>query len=314
MNIAELVRVRREEIDKRIGHVEEAEVLRLRGNLLPLIRLERALSDETADDDVTEATDEQAVVEAINIIVLETGQQRFGVIVDGLHDSEEIVVKPLGRHIKDCPCLSGATILGDGHVALILDVTGIANHEQIQSAEDATQEDLKKAGYEQEEDSQFMLLFSNHPTEHFAISMDVISRIERIRADQIDSVGGHELLQYRDSTMSLLRLENCITAKPPEPNQRLYVVVFEVAGNEVGLVATNTGRHPQCVDEYRHHNPQRQRRDGIDGVRRTNYSLRRPIRIGRDGAPRMVRRSQTNRQRRKSSTASSSGRRFNFLP
>ena len=238
VNIAELVRVRAEEIDKRIGRVKEAEVLRLRGSLLPLLRLKQSLSDEEPQEEPSEEQEaEQPVLEAINIIVMETGQQRFGVIVDGLHDSEEIVVKPLGRHLKDCPCFSGATILGDGHVALILDVAGIANHEQIQCAEKAVKDEKKKSSFEQEEDTQFMLMFSNHPSEHFAVSMDVISRIERIRADQIDSVGGHELMQYRTSTMSLLRLENCITAKPPEPKDRLYVVVFEVAGNEVGLVA-----------------------------------------------------------------------------
>jgi len=240
VNIAELVRVRREEIEERIGHVKDAEVLRLRGDLLPLLRLEHALKDEEDQAKSSEEQEaEQLVREAIKIIVLETGQQRFGVIVDGLHDSEEIVVKPLGRHLKDCPYLSGATILGDGHVALIIDVAGIANHEQIRCVEKAVQEENKekKSASDQEEDTQFMLLFSNHPSEHFAVSMEVISRIERIRADQVDSVGGHELLQYRSTTMSLLRLENCITAKPPEPKKRLYVVVFEVAGNEMGLVA-----------------------------------------------------------------------------
>lgn len=241
VNIAELVRVRREEIDQKIGRVKDAEVLRLRGNLLPLLRLDQALRDEEDQSEPSEEQEAKQIIrEATNIIVLETGQQRFGVIVDGLHDSEEIVVKPLGRHLKGCPCLSGATILGDGHVALILDVAGIATHEQISCAEKAVKEEEKKnkkSGTDQEEDTQFMLMFSNHSSEHFAVSMDVISRIERIRADQIDSVGGHELLQYRSTTMSLLRLENCITAKSPDPKKRLYVVVFEVAGNEVGLIA-----------------------------------------------------------------------------
>lgn len=80
-----------------------------------------------------------------------------------------------------------------------------------------------------------MLLFSNHAEEHFAVNMDIISRIDRVRVDQIDSVGGQELLQYRDTTMSLLRLENCITAKMSEARDRLYIIVFEIAGKEVGL-------------------------------------------------------------------------------
>ncbi len=247
VNIAELVRVRGEELTTRLGRVKDAEVLRLRGNLLPLVRLEETLGMHTSKSEVSEeSTSSEAgegnlssepADEAINIIVLETGQQRFGVIVDGLHESEEIVVKPLGRHLQKCPCLSGATILGDGHVALILDVAGVAVYEDISCNEELSGEELEGARTEQKEDSQYMLLFSNHPQEHFAVSMDVISRIERIRSDQVDSVGGHELLQYRNSTMPLLRLENCIIAKMAEQAERLYVVVFEVSGNEIGLVA-----------------------------------------------------------------------------
>ncbi len=237
VNIAELVRLRPREIETRVGRIKDAEVLRLRGDLLPLIRLEEALemvSPKSSEEKKTEKTDHNTY-KATNIIVVETGQQRFGVIVDALHDSEEIVVKPLGRHIQDCPCLSGATILGDGHVALILDVAGIAAHEKIPSNEELNKE--KENSTASQEESQQMLLFSNHAEEHFAVSMDVISRIDRIRADQIDSVGGQEVLQYRNSTMSLLRLENCITAKTADSKERLYAIVFEVAGKEVGLLA-----------------------------------------------------------------------------
>ena len=68
---------------------------------------------------------------AVHIIVVEAGHLQYGLVVDGLHDSEEIVVKPLGRHMQDCRCLACATILGDGRVALILDVVGIASHTQL---------------------------------------------------------------------------------------------------------------------------------------------------------------------------------------
>jgi len=238
LNIAELVRLRPREIETRVGRIKDAEVLRLRGDLVPLIRLEEALEMDPPEDAAEENTSKtkRKTCEATNIIVVETGQQRFGIVVDALHDSEEIVVKPLGRHIQDCPCLSGATILGDGHVALILDVAGVAAHEKIPSNEELNKEKENKT-INADEETQYMLLFSNHAEEHFAVTMDVISRIDRVRADQIDSVGGQELLQYRNTTMSLLRLENCITAKMADPKERLYVIVFEVAGKEVGLVA-----------------------------------------------------------------------------
>jgi len=236
VNIAELVRLRPAELEKRVGRIKDSEVLRLRGDLLPLIRLEEVLGMSLHAREEQAEGPGQPSCKATNIIVLETGQHRFGVVVDALHDSEEIVVKPLGRHIQKCPCLSGATILGDGHVALILDVAGVAAHEQILCNEALEQENEKQAG-DGEQETQYMLLFNNHAEEHFAVTMDVISRIDRVRADQIDSVGGQELLQYRNSTMSLLRLENCITAKTPKPTDRLYVIVFEVGGKEIGLVA-----------------------------------------------------------------------------
>ena len=172
-------------------------------------------------------------------------------IVDGLHDSEEIVVKPLSRHLQQCPCLSGATILGDGHVALILDVAGIAAHEEIQCDQELNEEADSEA-VQANNDTQYMLLFSNHESEHFAVTMDIVSRIDRIQADQIDTVGGHELLKVQDETMPLIRLENTITARPSEPTDRLYVIVYEAAGKEVGLVAPclqDIRDVTTCIDE-----------------------------------------------------------------
>ncbi len=239
VNISELVRIKSSELESRIGRIKNSEVLRLRGDLLPLVRLEDVLSKTSASEANEEQTDEsnQNNSRAVNILVLDTGQQRFGIVVDALHDSEEIVVKPLGRHLESCPCLSGATILGDGHVALILDVAGIAAHEQINSVEEEDAMELEdQLSNESEKERQYLLLFSNQESEHFAVSMDVISRIDRIRTDQIDSVGGQELVQFRNSTMSLMRLENCITAKDATLAERLNVIVFEVNGKEVGLV------------------------------------------------------------------------------
>ncbi|NOY43769.1 MAG: hybrid sensor histidine kinase/response regulator [Planctomycetes bacterium] len=246
VNIAELVRLRPAEIESRVGRIKDSEVLRLRGDLVPLIRLEEVLGvtplQETSEEE--EKKPKQNTSNATNILVLDTGQQHFGIVVDALHDSEEIVVKPLGRHLKDCPCLSGATILGDGHVALILDVAGIAAHQQIGCIEEAANELNDKAAATNDDDSQYMLLFSNHESEHFAVSMDVVSRIDRIHAEQIDSLGGQELLQYRNTTMSLLRLEDHINAKAPASTERLYVVVFEVGGKEIGLVTS-------CLEDIR---------------------------------------------------------------
>ncbi len=232
VGIVELVRVRESERAARLGKVNNAEVLKLRGQLLPLVRLSESLGCKSQEEI------EKELNGATNIIVVDTGQTQFGLVVDALHDSEEIVVKPLGRHHKDCRCLSGATILGDGHVALILDIPGIAVEEELNEMDE---EDISvnnhEASGEENEDEQAVLLFMNSDNDHFAVPMDIISRLERIRVDQIDSVAGREVLQYRNSTLPLLRAENLITAETYDDLEWVYVVVFEAKGTELGLVA-----------------------------------------------------------------------------
>ncbi|MFN3151285.1 chemotaxis protein CheW [Bremerella sp.] len=230
VNIVELVRVRASESSQRISRVKGARVLRLRGSLLPLVDLDQALNfDPSSEPDDT--------VGARQIVVVESGQFRYGLIVDEIDDSEEIVVKPLGRHLKSCGCLAGATILGDGHVAPILDVSGIAAKTDLRTHE---QEDDKNNNFDdasQSSERQSLLMFTNAPDEKFAIPMTLISRIERIRYEQVDTVGGQQLLQYRGTSLPLLTLEEHIQAKSRPQMDYVHVVVFQIHGREVGLIA-----------------------------------------------------------------------------
>lgn len=230
VNIVELVRIRASEVGKRISQVKGARVLRLRGTLLPLVELSEALHIK-----VDEPTNIQN--EPCHVIVVETGQTRYGLIVDELDDSEEIVVKPLGRHLKSCSALAGATILGDGHVAPILDIAGIAAGCDLQISSEDEAEDATNLENNGEGDKQSLVLFENAPGEQFAVPMSLISRIERIKAEQLDSVGGREVLQYRHASLPLLTIEKYITAKPRQECAMIYVVVFMVHGREVGLLA-----------------------------------------------------------------------------
>jgi two-component system, chemotaxis family, sensor kinase CheA len=233
-SISELVRVKANEAEEKIQHVKNADVLRLRGDLLPLVRLNMALSLDFPEE--PNALRQANVTGDANIIVVETGHLSYGLIVDGLHDSEEIVVKPLGKHMKNCRAFAGATILGDGQVALILDVAGIAAQACLAVHEENDRPEGIESAIGAAEDAQATLLFSNSPTEQFAVPMGLISRLERVRSDQIDSVGGQEVLQYRGTSLPLLSLEKHITAAPRAQNPRLYVVVFRVLKREVGLI------------------------------------------------------------------------------
>ena len=169
VNLEELLRIPAATVKERVERVGDAEVVRLRGNLLPLIRMadvfdidptyydpvqdetkpdrrqniadrrskstplfkeEGAPPPETRDSEQEHKRKEnerrQSASSALNIVVVSTGAMRYGLIVDRLHDSEEIVIKPLGRHLQQCQGYAGATIMGDGRIALILDVSNIA--------------------------------------------------------------------------------------------------------------------------------------------------------------------------------------------
>jgi len=230
-SIAELVRVPEADIETKICRVKGAEVLRLRGALLPLVRLDSALGLRSVDEHVSRP-------KSANIIVLETGQMRYGLLVDSLHDNEEIVVKPLGKHVKELGYLAGATILGDGYVALILDVVGIALHSNLRNIESNVKSAATAEQAAQDAEVHRLLLFANHPSEQFAIPMAMVARIERIKASEIRVVGNQSLLIYRGNSLPLLRVEESITALPPAGNlENLFVIVFRVADREVGLIA-----------------------------------------------------------------------------
>jgi two-component system chemotaxis sensor kinase CheA len=222
-SIREIVRIRRADAASRIERIKNALVLRLRGQLLPLVRLGDVLGIPNAEHIET-------------VIVIEVGRLCYGLIVDGVDDAEEIVVKPLGRHLKDCLCFTGAAVLGNGRVALILDVGGIADHAELAKPKGRAGANDRVAHVD-EIAQQSVLLFANGSTERFAVPANQVKRIERITADQIESVGGCAVLQYSSCALPLLSLEHFIRAAPRPQCKRLFVVVFEVAGKELGLLA-----------------------------------------------------------------------------
>ncbi|MEM9586624.1 MAG: chemotaxis protein CheW [Planctomycetota bacterium] len=229
-NIVELVQTGGSE--KRVERVSNAEVLRLRGSLLPLVRLRAALGLPIMDEEGLDATKEQ------QLVVVEAGRNRFAVAVDRVLDSEEIVVKPLGRHLSSLPLLAGSTILGDGRVAMILDAAGIANQTEMSTdGESRADVEISESTEAEQGDMQRLVLLSVSDSDHFAVSMDVVSRIERVKADAIDWVGERRALQYRGGTLPLLGLEEAISVSEIEETDFIHIVVFKVYGQEAGLIA-----------------------------------------------------------------------------
>lgn len=234
VNLVELVRLESEHAAASIETIYGAPVYRLRGNLLTLVYLNKEMQlTEMAAEDVHDS-------EAVNIVVLQADGRQFGLVVDEVNDTEEIVVKPLGKQLKGLSFFAGATIMGDGRVALILDVLGLAQQAHVVSeSRDGGVLEEKTGTYEAIDEKETLLLFNNGEDTRLAISLATVDRLEEIARDRVETTGGQDVVQYRGQIMPLVRvgdyLPRCTVAEP-DPEAPLQVVVYSESGHSVGLV------------------------------------------------------------------------------
>ncbi len=244
VNLVELVRVPASQLCNRIEHIGTALVMRLRGELLPLIHLREVLGIQTAplaNDPVAPEDSSTAEGErAMNIAVVAAGNLHYGIIVNQLLDSEEIVVKPLGQHLQDSKIYAGATIQGDGRIALILDVVGISTMMQLAKIGETTRNDTLNVSAAQQKgtDAQSLLLVKNASHEQFAIPLTLVSRIERVHKRDIELAGGRRNIKYRGGNLLLLCIEDAANVSPCDDREDLAAVVFAIGGKEVGLLVS----------------------------------------------------------------------------
>ena len=235
VNLLELVRLEGEQVQEDIDQINNTPIYRLRGKLLPLIYLGEILGLE---DRSSEARQDR---EAISIVVLQAEDQNFGLVVDEVIDTEEVVVKPLSKLIKDLSAYAGATIMGDGQVALILDVLGLADRAGVLSEEATAQRGADAQSQEERQDEQGkqMLLLLRVGRRRLAVPRAVVSRLEEIPFEQVEQVGHREMVQYRGNLLPLIRLSRALGDVPEMPEEEpssLQVVVCTLDGLSVGLV------------------------------------------------------------------------------
>lgn len=177
---------------------------------------------------------------ALEIAVVTTGTMQYGLVVDSFHNTEEIVVKPLGRHLKGLREYAGATILGDGMVALILDIGGLATKADLTfvSGTPRAVEHTKDAEKTQLDDVHSLLLFHNAPDELCAIPLSIVLRLERITPSQLEMKGGRRTFQYRGYSLPLVTLSDVAQVSAVDNNKDMVVVVSRIHGKEVGLLGS----------------------------------------------------------------------------
>lgn len=239
-SLVELVRVEAEQVRTSIERVHGAPVYRLRGNLLPLVDLAQQLGGSPKSGDENES---------LYLIVLQAEGRQFGLIVDEICDTEEIVVKPLGKELKNVTVYAGATIMGDGKVALILDVFGLARRAGIiQQDEGNALKDLGQELKGHSEENGESLLIVTVGTTRMAIPVACITRLEEFPLSSIEHAGGAEVVQYRGRIMPLLRIADTLgrMGHYETENTELRVVVCSINKRCVGLVID---RIEDIVDE-----------------------------------------------------------------
>src|SRR6516165_98580 len=223
LSVVELVRARANS-EHRIERIKDTAVLRLRNKLLPLMHLKKLLKI----DDGSSSDPENGF-----IVVTQVGNQTFGIVVDGVFHTEEIVVKPMSTKLRHIDMFSGNTILGDGAVIMIIDPNGIAKALGASgnaSHEIADENAALRGGSAEQMTS--LLVFragSSHPK---AVPLGLVTRLEEIAADKIELSNGRYMVQYRDQLMPLVQMSGVnVQTSGSQP-----ILVFADDGRSMGLV------------------------------------------------------------------------------
>src|SRR3982751_36271 len=223
LSVVELVRAQTNS-EHRIERIKDTPVLRLRNKLLPLMHLKKLLKI----DDGTSSAPENGF-----IVVTQVGSQTFGIVVDGVFHTEEIVVKPMSTKLRHIDMFSGNTILGDGAVIMIIDPNGIA---KALGAAGSSAHDMNNENGAHHigsgEQTTSLLVFRAGSSQPKAVPLGLVTRLEELPADKIEFSNGRYMVQYREQLMPLVAMESVtIASQGAQP-----ILVFSDDGRSMGLV------------------------------------------------------------------------------
>jgi two-component system chemotaxis sensor kinase CheA len=215
VNLVELLR-----LDDGIEYVSGAPVYRLRGRLLPIVHL-REVFGLTAEAPDVEAPGQQSAGRACHVAVLHAENQQFGLVVDRIDDSAEIVVKPLGPHLKGLSAFAGTTIMGDGNVALILDAVGLGQQGGVLSGATAQQQlsvddtdDATQGARRRETQTVVVCAVGER---RIALPIALVSRLEEFERTELEHAGGRDVIQYCGGLLTLVSLTSFFDPTAPDP-------------------------------------------------------------------------------------------------
>jgi len=247
VNMDEMVRLY-QGTDSFIESSGDQEVYRLRNHLLPIVRLNELLKRPIryTNEDRAEITESYAPIRAssqsVIFAVVKTGSRKFGLIIDKMTGTEEIVVNPLPNTLKNLHIYQGTTIMGDGEVAMVLDVDGIARHVGVEFNRSIKEKHLSESRKMAGSNTERILTFQYGPKEQYAIPLILVRRLTQITEDQIEKVGRNddrEFVVIDGEPVFIVRLDRIMEVSSCTPQQQYYLCLFKKSGAPFGILFTN---------------------------------------------------------------------------
>jgi len=224
-SVVEIVRVRRDSTD--LEDMHGAFVYRLRGMLLPVVELRSQLQLRAVENETM-----------AHIVVLRGAGAPFGLIVDAVHSTEEIVVKPLGAHYAIIGVFAGATVMGDGRVALILDIANLAGLAHLGNSFGDDVADDTDAEAALLADGNSVLIVQVGDDRRLALPLERVARLEKFTRSQIERTGSHFVVQYRGDVLPIISLDEQLGAYAESESDEVLVAVIAHGLTEVGMSVT----------------------------------------------------------------------------
>lgn len=236
--LLEVIMVRPED-EFQIETIRGQEVYRLRGLLIPVLDMHLiACPEGTQEEGVSNDKNEEL------FLVLKSGNTQFGLRIDSIDHTEEIVIKPLPQILKKLSYYAGSSILGDSDVAMVLSANGICHsqnlHKQDLNQRFGKQKSISDMQLVDLQEKQDLLVFKYGMDEQFAVPLSLVYKVEIIERSKIETISKKQFINLEGRNILLIYLDQYLQLKPlPEDTQRLYIFTTKIKKFEVGIVASS---------------------------------------------------------------------------
>lgn len=223
-----------------IERVMDRTLYRLRGSLIPVFRMSDITGEPERDHDGESPVDHAHVL----FLVLKSGTNQFGLVIDSVDHTEEIVIKPLPQNLKNQSYYAGSSILGDSDIAMVLSANGICQTQNLHTQDRAYSVHKQRTFADSElvelQEKQDLLVFKHNHEDQFAIPLSLVFKVEHIRDDQVETISDKRFVTIEGRNILLIYLDRYLTLKPiPKDEPHLCVIITKINKFEVGIVATS---------------------------------------------------------------------------